>query len=257
LRQLAKVNLAGAACLAVAALVLALVTWHKSALVVRKRSLAQQAEAAAVQVRQLETLVRQRDQAFEHFWPLLDQQERTLDLLHTLRVLQQSRARLDFWCVLLADSESYARGAAAPVVVTNRFGLTNAVSLTDENLAKPAFVIELCVPAQGDQTLKTVGDVVAQLRQDSLFGRVDLVPAAQRRALVDPKVLIPDRHFAISVALADLGWRDLFDVVKLMDPLIGGTNNSRRSASGPVLRQRNVPFSLPGGTTPNPAKPDA
>jgi hypothetical protein len=251
LHQLAKVNVAGVVCLLLAALVLALATWHKGALVVRKRGLVQQAEAASVQVRQLEQFARQREQAFERYWPLLDQQERTLDLLHTLRVLQQCRARHDFWCVLLADSESYAHGTTLPAVVTNRLGLTEVPFLTQEKLTKPAFVIELCVPAQGDQTLKVVSDVVAELKKDALFGRVDSVPAAQRRALVEPKVLIPDRHFAVSVALADLGWRGLFDEVKLTDALMGNTNTLRRPSSGTAPRSR------PGPLLPVPTKPDA
>jgi hypothetical protein len=257
LNQLAKVNVAGVLCLLLAALVLLLATWHKSSLIVRKRGLVQKAEAATQQVRQLESFARQRDQAFERYWPLLDQQERTLDLLHTLRVLQQCRARHDFWCVLLADGESYAHASTLPAVVTNRFGLTNTAALAEENLLRPAFVIELCVPAQGDQTLKVLSDVVADLRKDALFGRVDSVPAAQRRALVDLKVLIPDRHFAVSVALADLGWRALFDAIKLPEPFVGGTNAVRRLPGGLFPRSRSVPLNLPSPAVPTPAKPAA
>jgi hypothetical protein len=142
-------------------------------------------------------------------------------------------------------------------VVTNRFGLTNAAAPAVEHLSKPAFVIELCVPAQGEQTLKTVGDVVAELRKDAFFGRVDSVPAAQRRAWVDPKVLIPDRHFAVAVDLADLGWRSLFEVVKLPDPLIGGTNQPRRSSTAPGPRPRPATLTPAGPAAPAPAKPDA
>lgn len=255
LRQLAKVNVVGVASLLVAALVVALATWHKAALVIRKRGLAQKAEAAAVQVRQLENFVRQRDQAFERCWPLLDQQERTLDLLHTLRVLQQCRAQHDFWCVLLADSESYARGTTLPPAITNRPGSLHATASAEESPAKPGFVFELCVPAQGDQTLKVVSDVVAEVRKDTRFGRVDSVPAIQRRALVDAKVLIPDRHFAVSVDLADLGWRGLFQTLRLSDPLNGMTNVARRLPAWTSPRGRAQPVTAPATLDQPAAKP--
>ncbi len=257
LEQMAGVNVACVISLIVAALLLAGATWHKASLLVRKRALARQAEAALVQMRQLETLAQQRDQAFVRHWPLLDCQERTLDLLHTLRVLQRSRADHDFWCVLIADSDSYSRGMTLPAVVTNRFGQTNAFSLPEESYTKPSFVIELCVPAQGDQTLKTVGDLVSDLRKDPLFSRVDSLPVAQRRALVDPKVLIPDRHFAVSVDLADLGWRGLFQTVRLAEPLVGGTNALRRPSAWPLPRARTTPMIPPYYGPPAFARPDA
>lgn len=254
LRQVAKVNLVCLVFLVLVGLVLGGATWHKATLLANKQELARQAEAALAQVERLQAAGRDRDRAFEQFWPLLDRQERTLDLLHTVRVLQQARVNHDFWCVLLADQDSYARGTTLPVVVTNRFGFTNTLVLPDESLTKPAFVVELCVPAQGEQSLKVVSDVVAELKQDSLFARVDSVPSLQRRALVDAKVLIPDRHFALSVDLADLGWRTLFQTVKLTESRVSGTNTQRRPFFGPPLRTRtNV---LPASPPPAP-KPDA
>ncbi len=255
LSRLAKVNVVGVVCLLLAALVVALATWHKAALVVRKRGLAQKAEAAAAQVRQLENLARQRDQTLERCWPLLDQQERTLNLLHTLRVLQQGRAHHDFWCVLLADSDSYAHGTTLPVSPTNRPGFLPLATSGEENVTKPGFVFELCVPAQGDQTLKVVGDVVADLRKDPLFGRVDSVPAIQRRALVDAKVLIPDRHFAVSVDFADLGWRSLFQTLRFSDSFACGTNSVRRLPAWSSPRGRALPVPLPAISDQPAAKP--
>ncbi len=257
LRQMARANVAAMVSLILAALLLILATWHKASLLVRKRGLTRKAEAAQVQVRQLETLAQQRDLAFVRHWPLLERQERTLDLLHTLRVLQQSRARHDFWCVLLADSESYSRGTTLPTVVTNRFGQTNTLALAEDQLAKPSFVIELCVPSQGDQALKIVGDVVSELRKDPRFSRVDSLPVAQRRALVDPKVVIPDRHFAVLVDMADLGWRNLFQTVRLADPLVNGTNTLRRPSGWPSPRARTAPPNPPYYGPPATPQPDA
>ena len=254
LRNLATVNAVCAAFLLLIALLLALATWQKMSLLSRKRGLAQQATNALAQVQQIETIARQRDLAFGQAWPLLDRQERTLDLLHTLRTLQESRGQKDFWCVLVADNDSYTRGTTLPPPATNRFGITNVLGASEESLLKPAFIVELCVPAQGEQALKVVSDVVADLKKNPLFNRVDSVPAAQRRALADPKILIPDRHFAVSVELADLGWRHLLQTVRPADSR-SGTDVLRRGS--PLLTPR--PRALPGASpaAPPSAKPDA
>ena len=254
LRHLAAVNAACMGLLILVALLLAVATWQKASLLSGKRALGLKAANALEQVREIQTIARQRDLAFEQVWPLLDRQERTLDLLHTLRALQESRVHQDFWCVLVADSDSYTRGSTLPVVTTNRFGQTNTLDTTDESLLKPAFIVELCVPAQGEQTLKVVGDVVADLKKNSLFSRVDLVPGAQRRALVDPKVLIPDRHYAVLVELADLGWRSLLQTVRLSE--FFGTTNSLRRLIVPTDGRGRTPSTL-RPTTSSAAKPDA
>lgn len=254
LRQLAKINGACLAFLAVTALMLGVGTWEKVSVLTRKRALVQQAEEALRHVQHLNTLARERDQAFSEVWPLLDQQQRTLDALHTLRLLQLARASNDFWCVLSADSESYTRGATVAVTATNRFGLTNApagalpAQAGEESALKPGFIVELCVPTPGEQALKVVSDVVAGLKKDPLFSRVDSVPAAQRRALVATNVVIPDRHFAIAVELADLGWRPLLQTLKRSE---AGGSLLRRPPSGP--RPRPAPAPTPAQVPPSPA----
>ena len=240
LRRVVRLNAIGLGVLLLTALLLAGATWRKAARAAEKRALARAGEAALAQVQELAQLVRQRDRAFELSWPLLDHQERTLDLLHTLRRLQEARSRHDFWSVLLADSDSYARGSTLPQATTNRAGLTNLPPLLEEPLAKPAFVAEVCIPATGEQTLKVLADLVTELRKDELLGRVDSLPATQRRAWVDPKVLIPDRHFAIAVECADRGWRALFQAVKLPE-VRSGTNVLRRLAPLPSTRFRAGP----------------
>jgi len=254
LRHLATVNAVCMGLLILVALLLAAGTWQKASLLNRKRALSQKAANALEQVQQIQTLARQRDLAFEQVWPLLDRQERTLDLLHTLRALQESRAQKDFWCVLVADSDSYASGSTLPVVTTNRLGQTNVLGTTEESLLKPSFIVELCVPPEGGQALKVVGDVVADLKKNPLFSRVDLQPGPQRRALVDPKVLIADRHLAVSAELADLGWRRLRQTVRIGE-LPGGTNFLRRPTLPSETRSRTFPPLRP--TTTSAPKPDA
>lgn len=253
-QQMASLNTAGVIFLLLVALLLAGATWQKISLLNQKRALNQRAERALTQVQQIENLARERDQAFERVWALLDRQERSLDLLQMLRALQESRAVRDFWCVLLADTDSYARGTTYPVSATNRFGFANLLAVTEETLLKPAFIVELCVPAKGDQTLKVLSEIVADLKKNPLFSRVDSVPVAQRRTLVDAKVLIPDRHFALQAELADLGWRNLLQTVRLAEPR-SSTNGLRRPLFLPSPRPRPLPSPQP--TDSAPAKPNA
>jgi hypothetical protein len=70
---------------------------------------------------------------------------------------------------------------------------------------------------------------------------------------VDAKVLIPDRHFALTVELADLEWRALFQNAELPETRTGTTNAPRRPFFGPPARPRTNPPAPP----PAAAKSDA
>lgn len=247
LRRMVHLNTIGLVILALTALLLAGATWRKAARAAEKRALARAGEAALAQVQELSQLVRQRDLAFEQSWPLLDLQERTLDLLHTLRLLQEARNRHDFWSVLLADADSYARGSTLPSAATNRLGLTNPPPLLEEPPARPLLVAEVCVPARGEQGLKVLADLVSELRKDEMLARVDSLPTAQRRSWVDQKVIIPDSHFAIALEFADRGWRPLFQAVKLPE-VRSGTNVLRRLAPLPATRAKPPAAAPPAGT---------
>jgi len=251
LRQVATLLAVAAVFLVMVGLLLGLGLWRKTQRVAEKEQLLEQAETALARLQELERAARLRDSAFIRYWPLLDQQERTVDLLETLRALEQVRARHDFWTVLLADAESYARGSTLPLPDTNSPAVQVQAWLQDPP-ANPSFVVELCIPAAGDATLKVLSELVADLRKDNRLARVDSLPAAQRRTWVDPKVIIPDRHFVLGVDMVDGGWRGLFQSVRLLE-VRWGTNVVRRPALWTVPRGRTAPAG-PGSAGPIPGR---
>ena len=236
LRQLATLLSVALVFLGLVGLLLGVGLWRKTQRVAEKQALLQQAESALARLRELDQAARVRDGAFVRYWALLDQQERTLDVLETLRALQEVRKRHDFWTVLVADADSYARGASKPVADTNGAALLVQTWL-QEPPANPSFVVELCIPAGGEETLKILSELVTDLRQDSRIARVDSLPAAQRRGWVDAKVIIPDRHFVLGVDMVDAGWRGLFQTVRLPEAR-WGTNWIRRPALWTASRAR-------------------
>lgn len=211
---------------------------HKAGRVAEKEALLREAESAKAALMELSLAARQRDLAFARYWPLWDQQERTLGCLETLRALETVRARHDFWSVLLADADSYGRGATWASSGTNG-AMEQILAWLAEPPSTPSYVVELCVPAGGEATLRVLTDLVNDLRQDKMFSRVDSVPAAQRRSWVDPKVLIPDRHFVLAVDMVDGGWRALFQSVRVPE-VRWGTNVIRRPSLWTVPRVRGV-----------------
>jgi hypothetical protein len=135
--------------------------------------------------------------------PLLKQQRHTLDTLQTLALLQQARSNQSFWYVLFADPASYF--AARP------WGETNPPPQTATPAPAPAlngFIVELCLPEQGDAMRLTLSQLVTNLKQSNLFQNVDSLPADRRRSLVDPGVLLPE-HFALELVLPDDRFPDL------------------------------------------------
>jgi hypothetical protein len=110
--------------------------------------------------------------------------------------------------VLLADQQSYFRGSAAASSSTNLPADTNLFLQVTNVLAKPGFIAELCFPADSDKdkALKTLSDLVAELKKEPLFSNVDSLAANQRKNLVDPKVLVPDRHFSLFIEVKESEW---------------------------------------------------
>jgi hypothetical protein len=168
-------------------------------------------------VRENETSIGQLLAEYERMRPLLERQKATLDTLKTLALLQQSRSNRAFWYVLFADQQSYftqplplapvsptgptnilAATSVPPVLMTNVL----AAALTNPPV-KPGFIAELCMPEEGETARRTFSELVADLKKDPMFSKVDSLSSDLRRNLADPKVLLPDRHFALAFELAD------------------------------------------------------
>jgi hypothetical protein len=160
-----------------------------------------------------------REAEFSSLLPVLQRQKITYNILYSLQVLKTLRETQDFWFVLLADQKSYTAGTTCFTNGGIRLAQstsTNAITNND------GIVVEMCIPDKGGEKLKPLNDLVADIKKHPLYSRVDSLAANQRTNLVDPKLLIPDRHFAISLEVADDG---------LLKPLRAQTDKTNNVAS--------------------------
>ena len=174
---------------------LALGTWQKLSLIHEKKELLTQTTLALKKAEIMEGLEDEFTQKYERLRPILRRQQQTLDLLNTLSLLEKSRTNRSLWYVLFADQQSYFSGKTS--FATNR---TQSVEPLE---TKPGFIAELCLKEEGEAMRSTLGQVVGELKQSPIFSSVDTLPVDLRKNLANPKVLIPDRHFALVLDLAE------------------------------------------------------
>lgn len=207
-RNRQRVELFNFGLLVVCFVVLVLGLWQKVSLVQRQQALADKVQAGWDAVQENNALNRELLQGYEELRPLCERQQRTLDTLQSLALLESVRSNRNWWGVLLADQQSYftlpqlvvtTNQAATPAngseLATLRREATNAP-------ARPGVIAELCVPEDVDAARKTLSLVVNDLKQSPVFERVDVLPEDLRRNLAEPKVLLPGRHFALVLDFA-------------------------------------------------------
>jgi Tfp pilus assembly PilM family ATPase len=182
-------------------LLLAVGTWQKAALLSRKVKLIAQTEAALGTARSLDLLSRRLNAEYEQVRPILLRQQQTAETLQTLAALQEVRTNRDFWFVLFADQASYFAGSAMPAAATNQTNVAFTPAPTNATPPRREFIAELCIPREGDETRRILSQVVSELGRHPLFARVDVLPQERRRSLVDPKVVITNRFFAVAIEL--------------------------------------------------------
>jgi Tfp pilus assembly PilM family ATPase len=218
-------------------LLFALATWHEWSLITRKQALLAKVQAGQDAVEANDALSADLTTEYESFRPLFAAQQNTLDTLKTLALLQGSRSNRSFWYVLLADQQSYFNQPAG-VSATNKFSWTNLfaavasrpkgasaefptapVTATNVSPAKPGYIAELCIPDNLDAAHRVCGQLVDQLKQQPLFSKVDLLSDDLRRKLADPKVVIPNRDFALVLDFAETDFQQPLPPRK---PLPGG-----------------------------------
>ena len=185
--------------------------WHKINVLQRREMLLVKAQAALESLQSNQALTSVLLSEYERLRPLLERQQNTTDTLETLALLQQSRSNRSFWYVLMADQQSYFS-----VPATNRPGRTNtaaapssrdtellsAATGPDGSPAKPGLIAELCVPEDSEGARRVLSQVVNDLKERPLFNKVDLLSDDLRRSLADPKVMVPDRHYSLSLDFA-------------------------------------------------------
>jgi hypothetical protein len=206
-RTLAAIQTANVLLLGLLLVVLGVGIWQKSALIERKRGLTQQSQSALQTALEIDRLYRQLNLDYERVYPLLLRQRQTLETLQALAAVRASRTNDDFWYVLFADAASYQSGtsglALAPLPVARPVTATNPPAATPATPAtRREFIAELCVPREGEALRRVLSDVVANLKRHVLFSRVDTLPAERRNDLVDPKVVVSNRVFAVAMEVA-------------------------------------------------------
>jgi len=202
-----RLEFASALVLAVVLCALAYGIWQKVSLIRHKRELLAKVEAGLASAQANAALTAELLAGFELLRPLFEGQQNTSDILQTISDLQIVRTNRSFWYVLLADQQSYFSGPRPPVATnkpsaTPDLVRTDGYSTTNVSPAKPGCIAELCVPEDPDTARRVLSTVVGELKKDPVFARVDLLSEDLRRSLADPKVILPDKHFALALDFA-------------------------------------------------------
>ena len=188
---------------------LALGIWQRLSLIRNQQALTNKVQAGLGVVQTNSALTHDLLNGYEELRPLFERQQATVDTLQSLALLQAARSNRALWCVLIADQQSYF--AQSPTLAaTNKppAGAADALfaawprELTSASPARPGLIAELCVPEEADAARSTLSLVVNSLQKAPVFGRVDLLSEDLRRSLADPKVILPERHFALALDFA-------------------------------------------------------
>jgi Tfp pilus assembly PilM family ATPase len=199
-----------------------------------KSSLLEHTRATLRSAQEIESMARELSLAYEQLRPVVRLQKATLDTLHTLKVLDRARASQDLWYVLFADQASYFSGSTAASPATNAPSVflsegisTNAAMLPVTN----GYVAELCFSKEGETMRTALSELVDQLKQEPLFRRVDTLSSDLRKNLVDPKLMVSNRYFALAIDLVE----NEFQTPSVpRDALLpGGSRDPRRFDRGP------------------------
>jgi Tfp pilus assembly PilM family ATPase len=198
---------------------------HKALVAAHKTALLEDAQAAWKKAQGVDALIHQRNLEYTRLLPVLQRKKTTVDFLQILRSLQVIRQQRNLWFVLLSDQNSYAAGSTLAFYGLNPTNLSEHSELTNKASASNGFVLELCIPDAGGEKLKPLNDLVADMKKTDLFRKIDILPASQRNNLVDPKTILPDRHYALAVELAQ---------GPLFEPLLGMRANTNKAPSSPA-----------------------
>jgi len=188
---------------------LALGIWQKLSLIQDNKALKTKVQTGLSLLQTNTFLTRDLLKGYNELRPLFARQQGTVDTLQALAQLQIARSNRTLWCVLVADQQSYF--AQPPtLVVTNPPPASAAEGeftprrrdATNASPARPGLIAELCVPEETEAARNTLSLVVNSLKMSPVFGRVDLLSEDLRRSMADPKVILPERYFALALDFA-------------------------------------------------------
>lgn len=175
---------------------------QKRDLVDRKKELTARAQTALQTAVAIDKLYRQVNLDYAEIQPVLERQRQTLETLQSLAAVRAARTNEDFWYVLFADAPSYASGTTGVLVAESPAGRPDPV--TNAPVASPPreFIVEICAPHEGERLRRILSDLVAHLKSEVLFQRVDTLPPERSRDRVPPNVAISNRVFGIAMEIA-------------------------------------------------------
>ena len=166
-------------------------------------------------------LVLQRlKQEYRMLQPLIQVEQDTYTAIEILGSMQHIRTNQNAWMVLLADQDSYYADDVLSSTNTTTSPDLELVNRTNRVNMRRGFILELVLKSEGEAMRQELADVVTFLRDQDFLFNADILPADTRRPLVDPKLLIQDRHFAVSMEM------DATDVIAISDPLDSTTDKA-------------------------------
>jgi hypothetical protein len=207
-------------------LLLAAGTWHKLELLDQKTALLNKARAGQQAVDAHEALRSEMSASYDTLRPVYAAEQNTRDMLQALNVLQHSRSNRTYWFAVFADQVSYF-DPPLNAIPTNRPARTNpapAIAMverpaffgpfigpmlppTNASPARPGCIVELTMPEQGEPARTILSQLVGELQQAKVFGRVDSVSDDLRKNLADPQVVVGESHFVLALDFAETGFR--------------------------------------------------
>ncbi|HOW66899.1 MAG TPA: pilus assembly protein PilM [Candidatus Paceibacterota bacterium] len=168
-----------------------------------KTAMLADAKAALKKLQGIDALNHQRDVEYTKILPVLRRQKSTSDFFQMFEVMQQLRQKRDLWFVILADQASYfAGGTAASFDLSPTNFSERSLSSTNGSNPTNGYVLELCLNEKAEDRLKPLNELVAEMNKSGQFQKVDYLPAKMGTNIVHPKMILADRHFALSVELA-------------------------------------------------------
>jgi Tfp pilus assembly PilM family ATPase len=206
-----RLEFANAAVLVLCFLMLAYGIWKKTSLIRHKKDLQAKVVAGLEVVQANNSVLTDLVQNYDTLRPLLESEQNTVDTLQALAALQQARSNRAAWFVLLADQQTYfsypatqagTNAPALPLAELEAGPRQRQRDSTNVSPARPGLIAELSIPGTADDARSTLGTIVNTLKKSPDFARVDLLSEDLRRSLADPKVLVRDRHYALTLDFA-------------------------------------------------------
>lgn len=240
-----KIEFANSILLLVCCLILGVGLWQKFTLVQQQEELLTKVQSGSDMLRTNQQLTAELQTEYEHLRPLLQYQQQTRDILESLALIEQTRSNRSFWYVLVADQHSYFEptsgagtntiGPVLPATTLGNWPGFNGnyglpFSQTNTSPTRPGLIAELCVPEDLETARRVLSSIVNDLKPEPLFAKVDLLSDDLRRNHADPKVLITNRHFALSLNFATTDFQPSASAVRTRGVDASSTRSSRWSS---------------------------